>query len=241
MMGPRPALDECYFQLQVMAEPRLMVQQSGALTITEAVDDKGNSLLPAVLPGNTMPRYSAYNGFGVSNGALSFQIRGQLRRPDAPGSTIKTLKGKIPVTGLRLAARKPLSRSHSPISRTRCLRGSGDARLDRSTKVVMVDEGKQNPTIDLSIRNLAGDRQNGSVMHNLRSAPELRLRTSMRKHRIYHSVRSPTSQTVTPAESRVKLMLIMNEGLGRPTKIRYYDVIRATTEAAFEFHDQPLP
>jgi hypothetical protein len=233
-VAPRPALEELYFQLQVMAEPRLMVSQSGALTITEALDEKGNSLLPPASPGNAPPRYPALNGFGVSYGALSFQLRGQLKRPDSPGSVIKTLKGKIPVT---VSARKeapleiPLTDFKDKVVR------NGDVGL--TILEVGFDEPTQRTTIDLAVRNLSGDRADGSLLRNL-SLPQNQFEIVDAKDRIFHQV-YPATQSVNAVESRIRLVVMMTEGLGRPTKVRYYDLVRATTEAVFEFHDQPLP
>ena len=97
--GPR-ASEQFYMQVQVAAEPRLSVSQNGTVQILEALDDRGQSLM---LPdgGTSATRHSAY--FGMSSGPI-VQMQAHLKRPEQPGSTIRKLRGTVPIA---VATRKP--------------------------------------------------------------------------------------------------------------------------------------
>ena len=82
-------------QLLVAAEPRLCVSQNGALQLIEAVDSRDNSLIAQAGGGPVVNRFAGY--FGVMNGSV-IQLQAQLHRPEAPGETIKKLRGVIPIS-----------------------------------------------------------------------------------------------------------------------------------------------
>ena len=99
---PRPvASAQCLVQLQVMAEPRLTISQSGALQIIEARDDQGNSLRIDT-PGTSIINRGADHL--VSSCSAVVHIGAPLNRPDNPGRTIRILRGSVP---LRITARQP--------------------------------------------------------------------------------------------------------------------------------------
>jgi hypothetical protein len=232
-LGNRVANEQFYFNLQLVAEPRLMIAQDGALTITEAIDNKGNSLLPPAAPGSPMARHSAYNGYSVGFAAMTFQLQGHLRRPDSPGTTIKILKGKVPVS---VSTRKdePLLISLSE-PREKVYRNGDLGVLIHDVKF----DNKNNQTaIELSVR-IMGDRIEGGAMR-MPGLPVNQIEIVDAQDHVYQQV-YPVNQTVNQTEARMTLRLIPTDGQGVPTKIRYYDLARASTEAVFEFHDVPLP
>ena len=61
--------EQFYAQVQVAAEPRLSLSLNGPLKILEAVDDRGQSLLPAHGEGPITQRFSGY--FGLTTARLS--------------------------------------------------------------------------------------------------------------------------------------------------------------------------
>jgi hypothetical protein len=233
-IGSLPANEEFSFQLQVAAEPRLMVSQRGQLQLTEAVDDKGNSLLPAPTTANLMARNGSYNGFGVSFGTQTFQLRGNLKRPESPGGKIKWLKGKIPVT---VSARKddPLEITLADAKEKQYRSGNVGITIHD----VAIDDRTQHPTIDVSLRLLSGEPSGANGMQPL-NLPATQIDIADAQGRLYHQW-YPATQTVSATEARMKLTLAVHEGLGRPAKLRYYELAHATTEAVFEYHDLPLP
>ncbi len=85
---------QCSVQFQVVAEPRLGLQQTGPLQIIEARDDRGMSLVPENQGSPGMIRVSGYLG-GTCTSVLHLQA--SLNRPEAPGRTIKILRGSIPL------------------------------------------------------------------------------------------------------------------------------------------------
>ena len=88
-------------QLRVAAEPRLALGQPRRLELVEAVDDRGNSLIPAGENDLVQNRHAGY--FGTMTGPV-IQLQAQLHRPEAAGQRIKKLRGFIPLT---VSSRRP--------------------------------------------------------------------------------------------------------------------------------------
>ena len=82
------------------AEPRLSLAPRGELRLSEAVDDRGGSLIPAGRRGQSL-NYTGY--FGPPHGPV-IETVAQLKMPANPGETIKKLRGTIPVT---VSSRRP--------------------------------------------------------------------------------------------------------------------------------------
>ncbi len=75
IVGESPAgatSEQFYLDVQVVAEPRMVVNQSGPLTLEEAVDNQGGDLLPDPTDAATV-RTSGYFGFGASTTTLQLQ------------------------------------------------------------------------------------------------------------------------------------------------------------------------
>ena len=87
-------------QLLVAAEPRLSLAPRGELRLLEALDDRGNSLVPAGRRSQSLD-YAGY--FGAPHGPV-METHAQLQRPADPGETIRKLRGTIPVT---VSSRRP--------------------------------------------------------------------------------------------------------------------------------------
>ncbi len=92
----QPVLTEQFFaQIQVAAEPRLSVSQSGPIKLLEANDDRGQSLLQMGANGPVVQRYSGYFGLTAAS-TLHLQI--PLKRPEQPGKSIKKLRAVLPLS-----------------------------------------------------------------------------------------------------------------------------------------------
>ena len=76
-------------QLLVAAEPRLALIQRGDLRLLEAVDNRGNSLIPVGRRGQSLG-FAGY--FGNPHGSV-MESHVQLLRPTVPGDLIKKLRG----------------------------------------------------------------------------------------------------------------------------------------------------
>jgi hypothetical protein len=51
----------------------------------------------------------------------------------------------------------------------------------------------------------------------------------------------PSSTRIDNDEARMTLMLMPNEGIGPPAKIRFYEMAHAATDVPFEFTDVTMP
>jgi len=99
---PSPVLSAQFTaHLQVVGEPRLFVQQTAGPQIVEAVDDRGNSLIPPAIGNSGFSRSSGY--FGLASGPV-MQVQASLYRPVDAGATITKLRGVIPVA---VSSRQP--------------------------------------------------------------------------------------------------------------------------------------
>ena len=82
--------------LAVLAEPGLMLRRNGAVSVTEATDDRGRSLLAPSAPAELDPgpanrsRQAMYEGDAI-------QVNAVLAAPDPPATVIRRLRGKVPV------------------------------------------------------------------------------------------------------------------------------------------------
>lgn len=222
--------EQCYAQLQVVGEPRLTLAMSGALRITEAIDDKGQSLLPPDANNRTVQRSAGYFGF-----ANSF-IQGQalLVRPTAPGATIRVLRGVIPVS---VSTRKP-----SPL--TVPLRdGKGKTFQNDDASVVIHDvrplPNTRQTSIDVTIRPVgdASPVPANEVMYNRPDTHQQQVEVVDAQGRVV-----PWYPSMIDGESgRMTITLTAPEQVATAVELRYYSLSRAVTDVKFEFNDLPLP
>jgi hypothetical protein len=101
--APRPISrddhrDDSFIKLEVWVEPRMLIRNGGPLKRLSAVDDRGQSLLPAD-PGSKQPDFDI--GF-TQAGAIGGQM--PLARLGQPGRLIRKLRGIAPVV---VAGRRP--------------------------------------------------------------------------------------------------------------------------------------
>ncbi|MBX6313662.1 MAG: hypothetical protein IRY99_12200 [Isosphaeraceae bacterium] len=243
--GGRGSAEVFYALLQVMAEPRMILAQRGPLALTEAVDDRGNSLLPPT-SNPALQRHSGFFGYIGSSGAASLTLQAPLRFPEMPGRTIKRLRGTIPV----LAA----SRKDEP---TIVNLADGKGKPHRAAEVTLiVNEVRADPNnaqmteIDLTLRSngppsetpgMPARHLQEAVQYRGPSNPQSPLEILDAQGRPYPQW-FPKSQSFGPEEVRITLSLHpAGNAIGAPAQIRYYDFIRAATEINFDFVDVPMP
>ncbi len=226
---------------QVLAEPRMAIALAGpSVRLIDAIDDKGQSL-QVPIAGNTIQNPSGYMGYDVFGG-LSLQVQATLHYPDAPGRTIRRLKGTIP---LIVSSRKddplviPLA---EPTGRTY---RQGDMSLT-------VHEVKPEPSfpgqtnIDLTVRSMAPSNGNQGMFNQEFQAfrgpgqPQSQFEIVDGRGRPIAQW-YVTSQTYGPEGLRMTIRATSQEKAGSPAQIRYYELARATTEAEFDFNDVPMP
>lgn len=255
--GGRPALnggggeageptEQFYFDLQVLAEPRMVIAQSGPPRLTEAVDDRNQSLLPSAEGGNPLRggnsiRSSGY--FGMS-GASAVQAQVPMSYPAQPGKVIKRLRGTVPVS---LAARKEdplviaLDQAKGKTFQTE------EAALTIHG-VEMAPNNQPGTSIEISLRpnaasdpNLDGGLVNAQMMAmRTQQAPQNQIEILDAQGRPYRQW-YPSSSRIDQDEARMTLTLMPSDGLGPPAELRYYSMTRATTEVEFDFRNVPMP
>lgn len=230
--------DQCQLQLLVMAEPRLRLAQRGTIRLSEARDDRGQSLLP--------PSPLAESGLDPPNifafaGGASLQASVDLRRPEQPGRRIASLKGTIP---LALAARRPGPLEVPlPVSIGRTYVGDDVALVVHALRT---DPNDPQLTLELTIRppttaesSPRRSRTNGSAAS---LAPEFL------EHQVEVEDRGGRPYVIFPLEvrpqgesCRLTLLLAPTDGAAGPARLRFYGLTRTTTDLPFEFSDVPMP
>jgi hypothetical protein len=225
---------QCSVQLQVTAEPRLVVTQTGSLQILEARDDQGNSLR-ADSPGTSLLTRSA----GYLGGARSsvVQVRAPLNRPDNPGRTIKVLRGVVP---LRITARQPDPLIVPLAAAAGKSFASGDLH-------VLVHELRADPNthqrqIELTVRVARSESLPASDDASV-SDLDSRLDPHQQSIEVIDTRGQvlPWFQTSMDMESsRITLTMSGRAGV-EPRELRYYRLIETDVNVPFSFTDVPMP
>jgi hypothetical protein len=222
-------------QLLIAAEPRLCISQNGALQVIEAVDDRGNSLIAQAGGGPVANRFAGY--FGVMNGSV-IQLQAQLHRPDAPGQTIKKLRGVIPVSVSSRGA-QPLI---VPLDQ-----GLGKRLANEDVEVTVkgirkTPDGPQT-FLDLSVKT--SDRPGPADNGDLDAFGDVyRVDTQRQQMEILDTRGRLVTwfpSGVDSETSRITLTLVNLPTTGSLKELRYYTLTRATLDLPFEFTDIPMP
>ncbi len=230
--------------LQFLSEPRMSATPSGSIKLTEAVDEKGRSLLPPSNGNGAIQRYSAYNGFNPTGTAI-FQQPIALELPSGePGQWIKRLRGSLPVT--------VMSRKEDP-----AIISLADAKgkpLEVPGMTLQVHGIQPEPnqaqfSIDLTVKMTntpADDAQRGPfgaefiAFRHAAGGAQNQIEITDSEGHFY-----PQWFTINPQPgtdgTRMTLRLMTAPNLGPPAQIRYYEISRAQTEIAFEIDDIPMP
>ncbi len=232
--GSRPS-EQFYMQVQVAAEPRLSVSQGGPIQILEAIDDRGQSMI-LVDGATSMTRQSAY--FGLSAGPI-VQMQAHLKRPELPGTTIRKLRGTVPLV---VATRKadplvvPLNGALGKTFR--------NDQVSLTIQKIHPNPNANQMMIDLGIRPQAGM---GAATHAGARGGDFSLRRQ-ELHQQQIEVLDAKGQiipcfptSIDTEGARVVLTVAPQDEVAVPTELRYYSLARAATEVNFEFADVMMP
>lgn len=220
--------EQFYAQIQVAAEPRLSLSQSGPLKLLEAVDDRGQSLIESGSSAPMTQRTSGY--FGLTTGS-TLHIQARLRHPNQPGRAIKRLRGVVPVT---VSTRKP-----DPL--TVMLSGATGKTFHHEGTLLTVQDLRTNPntnqiTLDVSIKSASGAEPvlpGPGIVNRAETQQQIEVVDAQGKIiPWYHS---------TDAEGSRMTLTLTPHDQGPPAELRYYSMVRASTEVSFDFEDVPLP
>ncbi|HEX8202895.1 MAG TPA: hypothetical protein VF590_20635 [Isosphaeraceae bacterium] len=224
--------------LLVVAEPRLIISQNGPVKLLEAVDDRGQSLLQPSSPGPAIQRFSGYSGYNYSSNPSSLQLQVPLKLPEAPGRSVRVLRGSIP---LAVSAPRP-----NPLLIP--LAGAAGKTFRSGDSALTVHEVKDDPmaqrmTLDLTVRT---EPRPGEGIPGVSDGFGGRSSELVQNRLEVLDARGKPLQAIAArnhsagGETRLTLMLLQTLG-GAPTQIRYFDLARATTEATFRFTGVPIP
>ena len=203
--------------------------------LLEAVDDRGNSLVPPELRRQSL-RYANY--FGRSPVPV-IESHAQLKRPAVPGETIKKLRGTIPIT---VSARRP-----NPLIVP--LEKSAGKTFQNSDVQLTVHDVRTLPDsrhtlIELSIRRPTGPRSASAAIRNriTRSFSGRRTTSSKSTCSTRAIILMPWFQSSADAEKLACHHHARKPASSvTPKELRYYTVTRDEVDIPFEFADMPMP
>jgi hypothetical protein len=223
-------------QLMVAAEPRLALSQVQPLELTEAIDDRGNSLIPVADDETGHRRYSGY--FGMATSPV-VQLQAPLRRPEAAGALIKRLRG---VVNLTVSARRP-----RPLVVP--LANSVGKTFENQDHRLTIHDIRPAPTnhnllVVLSIKandsSPSSDRaQDDGFSDGFQRADPQHLQIEV-LDASGHMV--PWFQSAADVETSRFTLTVTNQTQPLQLKeLRYYTLTRASVKIPFEFADIPMP
>jgi hypothetical protein len=239
--------------LAVLAEPGLMLRRNGAVSVTEATDDRGRSLLAPSAPAELDPgpanrsRQAMYEGDAI-------HVNAMLMTPDPAATVLRRLRGKVPVIAVAWGS--------DPMVIP--LKGEGVVGRAYSTRdlTLVVDEVALAPWapagVKVTVNVNRADRATfarhdppgpafyafnfGGVLEHLalHDAAGRRLNHHLGGQARgihgdeYQLIVSPSSEDgpgVGPGTSKNPI----------PSELRYYRFVQTVTEIPFDFRDIPLP
>lgn len=229
-------IDQFHLTMQVAAEPRLLLHQAGTVRVSEAMDDRGESLVPTE-PEAPNLRGSGYFGMGAPT--TSFQVQANLAPPGDGSKSLRRLRGSIPV---RVGSPRP-----RPLEIA--LEGSVGRRFrseeaEVGVDALQVDPNGQRHTVELTIRSLAEGVEADDPFNLMGGRFALALPTRLevvdgagRPFRL-----QPSRTQANDGQSvQVTLSLLAIRDQGVPVTLRFYDLVSTATEVEFEFTGVPLP
>ena len=232
---PNPITTEQFTaQVLLTAEPRLSLASRGEIRLIEAVDDRGNSLVPTGRRGQSV-NYTSY--FGAPHGPV-LESHAQMKRPIDPGETIKKLRGTIPVT---VSARRtnplvvPLEKSIGKTFQ------NSDVQLTVHSIRTMPDA--RHTLLEVSIRPnrpdplAGGDPEGYSSIFQRAQNQQLQLDVLDSRDQLMSWFQT------SPDNENPHIMLTLTSPIqtAPPKQLRYYAVTRNDVDIPFEFSGMPMP
>jgi len=221
-------------QLVVAAEPRLtLTYLHGSLQLIEAVDERGNSLIPAGKRGPAV-RTAAY--FGMMSGPV-VQLPAPLDRPLGAGESIKKLRGIIPLT---VSSRRPDPLIVPLTNTTGKTFENPDVQL--TVHEIRPMPNTRNTLVELTIRpsgrNPSSSSDDVDGFTNLMQRPDpsqLQIEVADSRGQMI-----PWFQSGADAESS-RVTLTLTNPTTELKELRYYTLTRSSVNVPFEFTDIPMP
>ncbi len=225
-----------HLQFQFVAEPRLALLNQGPVRISEAIDDKGQSLGSNLGPNaGTFP--AAYYGMSPTH---SLRLIHQLNLPrDQEPTSLRRLRGSLPVV---IATRKsdPIDialpdgvgkafRNDETILRVANLSTRSPQTPITTMEVVLKTHASQVPPQPMNEFDLSGFRPEVSPQ-------QLEILDANGRVMTWYpsGIRSDSEGT------RVTLTFAVNGATQTPARVRFYGLTRTSTELDFSFQDVSL-
>jgi hypothetical protein len=221
-------------ELLVAAEPRLILSHVGRLQLVEAIDDLGNSLIPDGR--SEMIHHAGY--LGMATGPV-VRVQAPLRRPDAAGTSIKKLRGFVPLT---VSSRRP-----DPLVVP--LGHAVGKSFENEAHRLTVHDIRPTPTnrnllVQLSITSTDPDASSDQIDPDVLVDGFQRADPQHLQIEVYDTTGRlvPWFQSRTDVEtSRFTLTLANQTEISQLKELRFYSLTRASVKVPFEFADIPMP
>ena len=222
-------------QLAVAAEPRLTLgYQHGALQLIEAVDDRGNSLVPPS-KGGPAARIPAYMGM---MSAPVVQLPVPLHRPALAGESIAKLRGVIPLT---VASRRPDPLIVPLTNAVGNTFENPDVQL--TVHEIRTMPNTPNTQVELTVRpsdreasSAQGDGEGPSILWQRPDPAQLHIEVVDTRGQSI-----PWFQSGADADNSRVTLTVTHAQSTKPKELRYYALTRSSVNVPFAFTDIPMP
>jgi hypothetical protein len=224
-----------YIDLGIMIEPRMWFTQEGPARAIEAVDELGQSLVRRDTTRIEADHSLFYNGDGVTEG----QVQLDLAMPEKPGRSIVRLRGSIPVA---LQIRKPVPALEIPLS---AAQGKAFAHEDAVFTVREFRVNDQGTAIVIDVRinldrfELPAGRDGEIVSSRLGCLSSHQVEIVDADGKVLAEI--PAGSSRPDGNAQMSFMVRKDWHRTRPARFRYYEMVRAFTDVAFEFRNIPMP
>lgn len=236
--GPDGAITTYFGGLEVMAEPRVWFTQEADARLTEATDDLGQSLVPDPPGGAAKPSSGGQFAFAAGSGVAQSRTEFRLRLTERRGRTAR-LRGVVP---LMLHLRRPAPALVIPLAGAV---GKTFPCDDAEFTIDSADNSPNGTNVSMTVRinvdkaDLPDNPVGPLVTTRLRVLGEHQLELVDAKGTVLaEATSSGYGGGSTPAVYHWTINTFRN---GHATHLRYYRMLRARADAAFDFRDVPLP
>ena len=219
--------------LTIHAEPKAPIVGIAQPQVEAAVDDRGASLLPPVEPGATAPHTSLYSPAPTGNRSFSQSFGVSLVRADRTGTSIKELRGKVPVALLG-AVRPEVVVPGLLAVKKKSIRGRS---LDLEIGAVDFQNGTL--ALELTFRRRSGDPDDYSWLNGLAQRVEVADAAGNRLRFVGLSSQHNGTNVCT-----LGLQFTTQAGgrkIGKPERLYFMEWVTVTRAVSFHFKDLPLP
>ncbi len=223
--------------LEVMVEPRMWFTQEAPARILEAVDDLGQSLVPEDAGPDKRPGANARSAFHAGSGVTQSFAQFRLRPVEKLGRSAR-LRGVVPVM---LHIRRPEPSLVIPLA------GAAGKTFHCDDAEVTIRTVNDSPRatnvwltakLNLDRADLADKADTVLVTSRLLVMSHHQFQLTDADGKV---LADSVSSGSTDGRNPTYQATMSTRQKGRATHFRYYGVLRVRSDAAFDFHDVPLP